>query len=113
RFIRWIPACAGMARWGHGNGGVGFIRWMPTAFLHRLFRRNDTRGGRNDRALFPHFQKSEWFLHGLLHGNGGFLPCLWVVFRAALDFRGFYTAWKGGIQLLRRCGFRAAPAAHP
>ena len=43
RFIRWIPAFAGMARWGHGNGegghgngGVGFIRWMPIGFLHRL-----------------------------------------------------------------------------
>ncbi|MDD9864148.1 MAG: hypothetical protein OXU54_06210 [Gammaproteobacteria bacterium] len=22
---------------GHGNGGVGFIRWMPAGFLHRLF----------------------------------------------------------------------------
>ncbi|MDD9817738.1 MAG: hypothetical protein OXU61_06345 [Gammaproteobacteria bacterium] len=33
-----------MARWGHGNGGVGFIRWMPIEFLHRLIRRNEGRG---------------------------------------------------------------------
>jgi len=60
RIIHWIPACAGMAeggalfagcpqgfytdcfagmaRWGRGNGGVGFIRWVPAEFLHSLFR---------------------------------------------------------------------------
>ncbi|MDD9817858.1 MAG: hypothetical protein OXU61_06950, partial [Gammaproteobacteria bacterium] len=27
------------------NGGVGFIRWMPAGFLHRLFRRNGGRAG--------------------------------------------------------------------
>ena len=54
RVIRWIPACAGMARWGHGSGGVGFIRWMPIGFLHRLLRRNDGVKGRNggDGNLF-------------------------------------------------------------
>ncbi|MDD9817369.1 MAG: hypothetical protein OXU61_04430, partial [Gammaproteobacteria bacterium] len=40
RFLCWIPACAGMARWGHGNGGVGFICWIPAGFLHRLASRN-------------------------------------------------------------------------
>ena len=27
-------------RGGHGNGGVGFIRWMPIGFLHGLESRN-------------------------------------------------------------------------
>jgi len=47
RFIYGIPACAGMtkrgagmARWGRGNGGMGFIRWMPAEFL-REWRRKD------------------------------------------------------------------------
>ena len=37
-----------------------------------------------------------------LRGNGGYLPCQWVVFRTVLDFRGFYTAWKAGIQRIKR-----------
>jgi len=51
RFIRWIPACAGMARWGHGNGGVGFIRWMPIGFLHRLAGGNPAQIQRGTRTL--------------------------------------------------------------
>ncbi|MDD9824020.1 MAG: hypothetical protein OXU43_02450, partial [Gammaproteobacteria bacterium] len=30
-------------------------------------------------------------------GNGGYLPCEWVVFRADLDFRSFYTACFAGM----------------
>ena len=51
RFIRWIPACAGMARWGHGNGGVGLIRWMPIGFLHSLKSRNPAQIERGTRTL--------------------------------------------------------------
>ena len=59
RFIRWIPApvqargklCAGMARWGHGNGGVGFIRWMPIGFLHSLESRNPAQKERGTRTF--------------------------------------------------------------
>ena len=41
------------------------------------------------RALFA--------LDSRLRGNGGYLPCQWVVFRAALDFRGFCTACCAGM----------------
>ena len=51
RFIRWIPAFAGMARWGHGSGGVGFIRWMPIGFLHGLESRNPAQIQRGTRTL--------------------------------------------------------------
>ena len=51
RFIRWIPACAGMARWGHGSGGVGFIRWMPIGFLHGLESRNPAQKERGTRTF--------------------------------------------------------------
>jgi len=34
--------------------------------------------------------------------NGGYLPCHWEVFRAVLDFRSFYTAWKAGIPHRKR-----------
>jgi len=51
RFIRWIPACAGMARWGHENGGVGFIRWMSIGFLHRLESGNPAQIQRGTRTF--------------------------------------------------------------
>ena len=51
RFLCWIPACAGMAGWGHGNGGVGFIRWMPAGFLHSLESRNPAQIQRGTRTL--------------------------------------------------------------
>ena len=34
-------------------------------------------------------------LDSRLRGNGGYLPCQWVVFRAILDFRSFCTACCG------------------
>ncbi|MDD9818911.1 MAG: hypothetical protein OXU61_12375, partial [Gammaproteobacteria bacterium] len=41
------------------------------------------------RALFA--------LDSRLRGNGGYFPCQWVVFRADLDFRSFYTACFAGM----------------
>ena len=36
RFIRWIPACAGMARWGMGMAGKGQEWWGWESFPPRL-----------------------------------------------------------------------------
>ena len=71
RFIRWIPACAGMARWRHGSGGVGFIRWMPAGFLHRLEIGNPVEKERGTCILFTGFLPLQEWQNGDHRKGGG------------------------------------------
>ncbi|MDD9817265.1 MAG: hypothetical protein OXU61_03880, partial [Gammaproteobacteria bacterium] len=46
RFIRWIPAFAGMARWGRRNGEVGAWEWRIGLYLldfRRVFHSLDSK----------------------------------------------------------------------
>jgi len=76
RFICWIPAFAGMAEGGRGNGGMGCIRWMLAGFLHSLFRRNDEVGGRNGGVGGRNDEVGfiRWMSAGFLHSLGSGAP---------------------------------------
>ncbi|MDD9817650.1 MAG: hypothetical protein OXU61_05895 [Gammaproteobacteria bacterium] len=65
---------------GRGRGRSHKLAPPPAAAIARMCA---------FRALFA--------LDSRLRGNGGYLPCQWVVLRAVLDFRSFYTACCAGM----------------